>query len=356
VEHRKELLFLHAKFSLIWVELCVMINSMQIPSPLQIKKELPIGSLEQLFISEVREQIKNLISQKDNRLAIVMGPCSIHDFSSALEYADRFKKLSLEVEESCLLIMRVYIEKPRTKVGWKGFLYDPHLDGSNDIYSGIYETRKLLLELARKEIAVATELLDPLAHLYFNDLLSWGFIGARTSESQPHRQLASSLSIPIGFKNATDGNIESAINGVLSATSPHSFLSINEMGVIVSQTSSGNPFSHIVLRGSTESPNYDEDSIRRALIKLEANNLAQCVMIDCAHGNCGKQYLRQKEVFIYLINKRVQEQLPVFGLMLESHLKEGNLSSLTDPCIDWATTEKLVKYAHSQLCSFISSC
>lgn len=322
---------------------------MTVMTPAQLKKKLPLPITEKRFIDQSRQEIQQLINREDERLAIVMGPCSIHHIDSALEYAEKLKTLYKEVKKNCLLVMRVYAEKPRTRIGWKGLLYDPHLDGSNDISYGIYATRKLLLALAKMEIPTATEFVDPLAYLYFNDLVSWGFIGARTSASQPHRQIASSLPMPIGFKNATNGDIDTAINGVIAASHPHSFLSMNEQGMIAIQTSQGNPSTHIVLRGSEERPNYDLYSVQSTLTKLKNQGLSPRLMIDCAHGNCNKEYGAQKEVFKELIERISHGEHSLFGLMLESHLEAGNRLSLTDPCIDWATTEELVLFAHTQV-------
>jgi 3-deoxy-7-phosphoheptulonate synthase len=328
---------------------------MQLPSPKELRLQISTTPQAALFIEQMREQIKDLISNHDRRLAIVMGPCSIHDISSALEYAERLKHLSHIVEKSCLLVMRVYTEKPRTRIGWKGLLNDPHLNGREDIEEGLYQTRQLLVTLAEMNVAAATEFVDPLAHVYFNDLLSWGFIGARTSASQAHRELASSLSFPIGFKNPTDGDIDTAINGVISSRHRHSFISLNEEGMASISSGLGNPYSHIVLRGSTEGPNYNEIFTRSATRKLLANGLPGRLMIDCAHGNCSGHYLRQKEVFTNILERIHLGDDSLFGLMLESHLEPGNLLSKTDPCIDWETTQELVLQAH-QLCSSISCC
>lgn len=319
---------------------------MQLPSPKQLKLEIPLDEIGHHFIETSREKARAILNGSDSRLAIIVGPCSIHDIPSALEYATRLQKLSREVEESCLLIMRVYPEKPRTKLGWKGLLYDPHLDGSHDILRGIYETRKLLVTLAQMGVMAAAEFVEPLASSYFEDLITWGFIGARTSESQPHRQLASSLAMPIGFKNATDGDIEGAVNGVISSQNPHAFLSIDQNGYISTCRSLGNPHSHIVLRGSLNQSNYDEFSVKSIYAQLAKQGLPARVMIDCAHGNCERQYSRQKEVFNQIIERCDPS---IFGLMLESHLQAGNLSSITDPCIDWNTTEELILNAHSRL-------
>jgi 3-deoxy-7-phosphoheptulonate synthase len=329
---------------------------MQLPTPQELKAEYTLSSSAQTFIENSREQIKEIITGNDARIALVMGPCSIHDLSSAYEYAKRLLALGEEVKKSFLLVMRVHVEKPRTRLGWKGFLHDPFLNGSDDIVQGLKLTRRLLVQLAEMGIATAAECVDPLAHLYFTDLLSWGFIGARTSSSQPHRILASSLSIPMGFKNPTDGDLDTAINGVVAAHHPHAFLTLNEEGRISTASSQGNPFAHLVLRGSTHTTNYDPISTQLAARKLRAQGLSGRYMIDCAHGNCEGAYFRQTDVFSHLIGRIAQGDTSLFGLMLESHLEEGNRLSLTDPCIDWDTTEDLVLKAHNQLCSSISCC
>lgn len=265
-----------------------------------------------------------------------------------MEYAERFKELSDAVCRTCFLVMRVYVEKPRTSTGWKGLLYDPHLDGSYDIKTGLLWTRELLLSLAQMQIPAATEFVDPLASLYFEDLITWGFIGARTCSSQPHRQFASSRTMPIGFKNSTDGNLENPIHGVLSAMAQHTSMHIDDHGKLCAIHGKGNPFSHIVLRGSHKFTNYDSASIQQALQMLEQAGLPGRLMIDCSHGNCQKDHAKQHDVFMSIL---AQGNDKVFGLMLESHLESGSQPiseelkyavSITDPCLDWKTTEELV--------------
>lgn len=322
-------------------------DCMQLPTPQELKRSLPLTPLLQKRIETMRTHTRALISGEDKRLGLVIGPCSIHHLPSALEYGKKVKALAAQVEESCLVIMRVYIEKPRTRVGWKGLLYDPLLDGTNDLAQGIFETRKLLLELAELGVPTATEFVSPLAHIYFQDLIAWGFIGARTSASQPHRELASSLDCPVGFKNPTDGDLDTAVNGVLSAQCAHTFLSINERGQIEKKKSQGNPFAHVVLRGAKEGPNYHQT--QEVCDKLAALGLRVKLMIDCAHDNCLGSYLNQKKVFREVIEKILEGEEGILGIMLESHLLAGNASSLTDPCISWEMTEKLILDAHEQL-------
>lgn len=331
-----------------------------LPSPSLFKELFPVKEKERAFLQDAKETARRILIGKDLRKVVVVGPCSIHNHSSAIEYARRFKELSLEVEPSCFLVMRVYIEKPRTVTGWKGWLYDPHLDGSDDIKTGLAWTRTLLLSLAEMGVPCATEFVDPLAASYFSELITWGFIGARTSASQPHRQFSSSLRIPIGFKNSTDGNIDHAVYGALSAQKPHSFFNIDEEGRLCSYFSRGNPLSHIVLRGAQHFVNYDLPSIRLAKQKLKEVGLATQLMIDCSHGNCEKNFQRQEEVFHFVVEEMQRGDHEIFGLMLESHLEKGNQSlkdlasikddvSITDPCIDWETTEDLIHSANLAL-------
>lgn len=325
-----------------------------LPSPCEIKKLLPLSSTA--FIDQSHEAAKRIISGEDQRKALIIGPCSIHDKESALEYAKRFKELADEVSRSCFLVMRVYVEKPRTSTGWKGLLYDPHLDGSHDIKTGLLQTRELLLALAEMQIPTATEFVDPLAALYFEDLVTWGFIGARTCASQPHRQFASARTMPIGFKNSTDGNLENAVHGVLSAALAHTSMHIDEHGKLCAIQSEGNPFSHIVLRGASEFTNYDPESVLKALELLKQSRLRSRLMIDCSHGNCQKSFEKQGKAFLSILEQIEKGNDQIFGLMLESHLESGsqplskNLKyavSITDPCVDWKTTQELVYSADS---------
>ncbi len=331
---------------------------MLLPTPREVKKNLSLNLAQQHFVQSCRQAGKNILQGEDKRLVIVAGPCSIHDRASALEYGRRLKGLAQKVSGTCFLVMRVYVEKPRTTTGWKGFLYDPHLDGSNDLKTGIFWTRQLLLELTEMHIPIACEFVDPLAALYVDDLISWGFIGARTSASQPHRQLASRLDMPIGFKNTIDGNIDHAIHAVIAAQHPHAFMHINEEGRLSAVQSEGNPWAHVVLRGGTKAPNYDPASIALTLDKLKALHLHARILIDCAHGNSRKQHDKQKNVFYALMEQIEQGNEAILGMMLESHLEAGNqlLSgeiasgiSITDACMDWSSTETLVSWADSAL-------
>lgn len=330
-----------------------------LPSPRRIKKLFPLSFSDLQFVERNRLIAQNIIAGKDPRKAIVVGPCSIHDRKSTLEYAMRFKELSERVAESCFLVMRVYIEKPRTITGWKGLIYDPFLDNSDDMSTGLVWARQLLTELTQMGVPIATEFVDPLAGLYFQDLISWGFIGARTSASQPHRQFASSLQCPMGFKNSTDGNIDDAIHGIISTQVPHVFMNIDEDGILSKIRSQGNSSSHIVLRGSQGAPNYDSDSVFFAMERLKTFKLLPRLMIDCAHGNSQKHFERQPEVFQMILEQIERGNTNIFGLMLESHLREGSQMmsdpscleyavSITDACINWSTTEELIYEASDQ--------
>jgi 3-deoxy-7-phosphoheptulonate synthase len=259
--------------------------------------------------------------------------------------------------------MRVYIEKSRTSTGWKGMLYDPYLDGSHDMHTGLLWTRELLLAIAELGIPIAAEFVDPLAAIYFEDLVTWGFIGARTSASQPHRQFASSLEIPIGFKNSTDGALDDAIHGIAASRAQHTFLSIDPEGRLSMMRSHGNSYTHMVLRGAHDFTNYDAESINYALLRLQRAHLSSRLVIDCSHGNCQREHGKQRDVFHSVLQQLEEGNRAICGLMLESHLTDGYQSlttdlscvkydiSITDPCIDWQTTENLIRLAHYSLSS-----
>jgi 3-deoxy-7-phosphoheptulonate synthase len=332
-----------------------------LPTPQQIHDELQALPTHTDFIENARCEISRCLDGSDDRLLIIVGPCSIHDVNAAKEYAQRLLELSKEVKETCLLIMRVYFEKPRTSFGWKGFVYDPFLDNTHDLKTGIRWTRKLLLDIAEMGIPTAAEFLDPSIALYFSDLLSWGCVGARTASSQIHRQMASGLPMPVAIKNNTDGNIGVAVNGVISATSPHSFVAMNMQGQLTYLMTSGNAGAHIVLRGGENKPNYDRDSVAEALKKLAKANLPLRLIVDCSHDNSRKQHEEQIPVFESVLSQYIEGNRAIRGMILESNLHEGNQNmgadpiefrysvSVTDPCIDWSTTENLIRRAHQSL-------
>jgi 3-deoxy-7-phosphoheptulonate synthase len=328
-----------------------------LPSPSELKRQFPPSP----FPLQARMWAEEILLGKDHRLAVLVGPCSIHDLEAALEYAEKLKNLARQVEETLFLIMRVFLEKPRTSSGWKGILYDPRLDASDDIGSGLQLARKLLARLAKIEVPVATELLDPLASYYIDDLLTWGMIGTRTSASQVHRQMASRLPFPVGFKNDLLGFLEPAILGILSARSPHSQLGLDPSGRVSKVQSQGNLLTHLALRGSDKGPNYDAASLDYALKRLAEHRLDPRLLVDCSHGNSGKTAERQKEAFISVIEQASSGCHGIAGMMLESHLFGGKQPltedpshlaygvSITDPCLSWEETEELLLWASGRL-------
>jgi len=328
-------------------------NLKPITSPALLLHDIVLTDDMVEMIARVRDEAASIINGKDDRLLVVVGPCSIHDTKAALEYASRLKNVMDKHQKELCIIMRVYFEKPRTTVGWKGLINDPHLDGQFDINEGLKRARQLLVDLAGMGVPAGTEFLDTIIPQFISDVITWGAIGARTTESQVHRELASGLSMPIGFKNGTDGNIRIAVDAVYSARHPHHFLSISKLGVPVIAETAGNETTHIILRGSTHGPNYDEETIHETVAMLEKRQLPVGVMVDCSHGNSNKDYERQAEVAREIMRRIAQGNRDVFGLMLESHLKEGNQSlvkkedltygqSITDACMNWETTEVLL--------------
>lgn len=331
-----------------------------LPSPNALKASLPLSARQKAFVDQSRQGIVDILSGRTSRMLFIVGPCSIHDTTAARQFATNLRKLADHVSTHCQLVMRAYFEKPRTSLGWRGMLYDPHLDGSNDIVSGLRQSRQFLLDLADIHLAAATEFLDPTIPSYLGDLVSWGSVGSRTAESQSHRQMISAITIPTGFKNGTDGNLDVAINALLVAGSPHGFIGINGDGVVSLIRSKGNPNCHIVLRGGDRRPNYDTQSVHEALEKLAAKGLPQRLLVDCSHNNSGKDPEKQIEVFRSVIGQIVAGNDRIFGLMLESHLRRGaqvhasgsptaHDLSITDPCLDWDTTEELIIWAYESL-------
>lgn len=330
---------------------------MRFLTPYELRKRYPLLDEQLKFILQSRSKIHDILSGKDNRLILIVGPCSIHDPLGAQEYAKRLKKLSEEVKGSFFIIMRSYLEKPRTALGWKGLVHDPFLDGSYQMAKGFEIAREFLLYLAQIELPAACEFLDPPFSSYNSDLITWGCIGARTVTSQIHRQMASHLPMPIAFKNSTDGSIQNAVQGCLAATYPHTFLNLHEEGFLAIQHSKGNPSAHVVLRGGEKSPNYDQESIQHTLQLLRRAGLPERVLIDCSHDNCKKRHEFQKTIFNDVLKTTILGY-PVKGLMLESYLKGGNqplkgslsdLSfgiSVTDPCLGWEETEELIQKGH----------
>ena len=308
-----------------------------------------------------RETVRRILHQEDPRLLIVVGPCSIHDVAGALEYARRLNRLRQELADRMVLVMRVYFEKPRTTIGWKGLINDPNLNGSYDIQTGLKTARKLLVELTEMGLPAATEFLDPIVPQYIADLVSWAAIGARTTESQTHREMASGLSMPVGFKNGTDGSLQIAIDAMGAARHPHSFLGIDGEGVTSIIRTTGNPHGHIVLRGGRQRTNYDPESIAATSSALDRAKLPPGIMVDCSHANSGKQHARQEEVWRSVIDQRVGGAKALIGMMVESYLEEGNQPfpedpsrlvpgvSITDACVGWETTERMLRQGWAAL-------
>lgn len=329
-------------------------------TPKELKEKLPLPTALRGQIEQSRQDIARIIHKKDPRLLVVIGPCSIHDPISALEYARKLKALSEELNDKLYIVMRVYFEKPRTTVGWKGLINDPKIDGSFDVEHGLHIARQLLLELSELGLPLATEALDPITPQYMADLFSWSAIGARTTESQTHRELASGLSMAVGFKNGTDGSLATAINAMKAASMGHSFIGINQQGQVNLLHTAGNPNGHVILRGG-KAPNYQAEFVAQCEQELEKAGLGTAIMIDCSHGNSNKDYRRQPIVAEDAVEQIVNGNRAIVGLMLESHLNAGNQSadqpvsemkygvSITDACIDWQTTETLLRKIHSRL-------
>ena len=338
-----------------------VVETRALPSPSALLRELPKTEVQSEFIARAREEIHRLIFTDDKRFLLIVGPCSIHDTAAGVEYARRLAKLSQEVADRLMIVMRVYFEKPRTTVGWKGLIMDPHLDGSHDIAAGLRTARTFLREVLDLGLPTATELLDPITPQYIADLICWSAIGARTAESQTHRQMASGLSMPLGFKNGTDGSIQTAINAIKAAAQAHTFLGINLDGAASAIVTRGNPNCHVVLRGGTAGPNYSPTHIAQTEQLLSKAGLPKAILVDCSHDNSSKQPERQPEVMRQLIEQVTAGNTSIMGAMIESNLSAGNQPfpqplntlkygvSITDGCIDWATTEKLVRDLHSAL-------
>jgi 3-deoxy-7-phosphoheptulonate synthase len=324
-------------------------------SPATLHHELPITETAATLISETRDRIRNILRHEDPRLLVIVGPCSVHDVNAAHEYGQRLIRLREELSDRLEIVMRVYFEKPRTTIGWKGLINDPHLDGSYDINTGLRLARKLLLDLAHLGLPAATELLDPIIPQYIADVISWTAIGARTTESQTHREMASGLSMPIGYKNGTDGSLHIAANAMLAASQPHHFLGINHQGLASIITTTGNPDGHLVLRGGSNGPNFSAEHVQTAASKLNSLGLNSRVMVDCSHGNSNKDYRRQAEALNSVAEQLRAGSKHVLGVMIESHLVAGNQSipenlcqltygqSITDACVDFETTTTLLR-------------
>ncbi len=330
-------------------------------TPDQLKKEIPVSEKARDVVVKGRETVRNILKGKDKRLLVIIGPCSIHDVDAAKEYAENLKELAKKVRKTLFIVMRVYFEKPRTTVGWKGLINDPYLDDSFKIEDGLRIGRQLLIDLAEMGLPTATEALDPISPQYLQGLISWSAIGARTTESQTHREMSSGLSVAIGFKNGTDGGLDVAINALKSVSHPHSFLGINKQGQVSIVSTRGNPYGHIVLRGGGGKPNYDSVSVALCEQRLEKEGLEKNIMIDCSHANSNKDPALQTLVMENVANQIIDGNRSIMGLMIESNLGWGNQSipknleelkygiSVTDACIDWNTTEKAILKMHEML-------
>jgi 3-deoxy-7-phosphoheptulonate synthase len=324
-------------------------------APHALKDKLPIDDAAARVVASGRAAIEAILAGRDSRLLAIVGPCSIHDPDAALDYAGRLAKVRAEVADRFEVVMRVYFEKPRTTVGWKGLINDPHLDGSYDVETGLHLARRMLLDVAALGLPAATEFLDPIVPQYLADLVTWAAVGARTTESQTHREMASGLSMPVGFKNGTDGGLDVALDAMQAARSAHSFLGIDESGITSVVRTSGNPLGHLVLRGGRARSNYDPESIAGALAQLAQRGMPPVVLVDASHANSNKVPARQEDVWRSVVEQRRGGTAGLIGLMLESNLAEGNQPfpqprdalrygvSITDACLGWSDTERLLR-------------
>lgn len=342
-----------------------VIETQSLISPKVLRDEMPISDGSRQLVLDSRQAIKSILEGEDKRLLVVVGPCSIHDEKAAIEYAQRLANLHRELSDHLYIVMRVYFEKPRTTIGWKGLINDPHLNGTFDIDGGLHKARQLLLAITELGLPVGTEMLEPITPQYIADLVSWASIGARTTESQTHRQMASGLSMPVGFKNATDGNVQVPLDAMLSSRHPHAFLGIDDEGRTCVIKTRGNAQGHLILRGGRNRTNFDADAVAEAAAMLQRANLPAGMMIDCSHANSEKQFARQEVVWNSILDQRTSSSSgenegkfsPIIGAMLESNLNEGNQKlgddpsklnygvSITDPCISWERTEALLREA-----------
>lgn len=335
-------------------------NEQILITPEELKRKIPLEPRLESQVAAARQTIADIIAGRDPRLLVVCGPCSIHDTEAALEYAGQLKQLAEEVQDELYIVMRVYFEKPRTTVGWKGLINDPYMDNSFDMEAGLHIARELLVSLIEMGLPLATEALDPNSPQYLGDLFSWSAIGARTTESQTHREMASGLSMPVGFKNGTDGSLGTAINAMRAAAMPHRFVGINQAGQVCLLQTQGNPDGHVILRGG-KAPNYGPEDVAQCEKEMVKAGLRPALMIDCSHGNSNKDFRRQSGVAESAVAQIKDGNRSIIGLMLESHLNEGNQSSeqprsemrygvsVTDACINWETTETLLRSMQQDL-------
>ena len=340
-------------------------NYEKVIAPSKLKEEMPLNEAGSLIVKKARENIKKIMSGKDKRKIIITGPCSIHDTKQAKEYAQKLSKLSKKVNDKFVIIMRAYFEKPRTTIGWKGLINDPNINGTYDTNLGLKLARKVLLDAISLGIPCGTEFLEPFTPQFIDDLISWVGIGARTSESPTHRQLASGLSSPVGFKNSTNGDVKVAINAIKSASAPQAFFGMDDEGMVCNVSTKGNKFGHIILRGG-KNPNYFKEDIKNIQNMLNDTNLNDSIIVDCSHGNSGKDHKKQSDVFNDIINQINNGNDKIIGIMIESNINEGNQKipndltefdrlnlihgvSITDGCVDWNTTEKMILNNYDKL-------
>lgn len=329
--------------------------------PLQLKTLYPTTEDLTERIHHSRKEISDILSGKDDRLLAIVGPCSIHDTEAAMEYAEKLNLLRKKYADKLYIIMRVYFEKPRTTIGWRGLIVDPQIDGTYKIGEGLQEARSLLLKINGIGLPAGSEMLDPIVPQYLADMIAWSAIGARTTESQTHREITSGLSMPVGFKNATDGSIQTAVNGMKSSRFSHSFIGIDQDGKTCIFTSTGNSDSHLILRGGRRGPNYYEESIEEAERIMHASDLSPALIVDCSHANSGKKFERQERVLRDIVDQKVRGRKSIKGFMLESNLFEGNQKicenkkdmeygvSITDECISWKETEELLATVYKKM-------
>jgi 3-deoxy-7-phosphoheptulonate synthase len=338
-----------------------VVEIVRLKPPSVLKSDLPLTEVCSDTVVQGRTDIQRILRQEDHRFLVVVGPCSIHDVQGALEYAHKLNQLRQELGDRLYIVMRVYFEKPRTTIGWKGLINDPHLDGSYDIEFGLRQARRLLSEIVEMGLPTATEFLDSIVPQYIGDLVSWAAIGARTTESQTHREMASGLSMPVGFKNGTDGGLQIALDAMRAARAPHSFLGVDQEGFTSIVRTKGNPFGHVVLRGGHTHTNYDASSVAEAVAALQKAGCNPALMVDCSHANSHKQHIEQEEVARSVVAQRAGGNAALIGLMLESYLQDGNQPltadarglkyglSITDACIGWPTTERILRNAYEGL-------
>ncbi len=332
-----------------------------LPSPRALKKEFPLNDASSQTVIKAREVIRDILEGRDKRFLVLCGPCSIHDPQAALDYADRLNALREKYEDRLFIVMRVYFEKPRTTIGWKGLIYDPNIDGSSLITEGLRRGRELLVQINTKGMPTGTEFLDPIVPQYMDDLVCWSAIGARTTESQTHRQMASGLSMPVGFKNSTTGSLQVALDAMMSSRAPHHFIGVDQDGKVADVSTTGNELGHVVLRGGKARPNYEPYSIDKTVKRMKAVGLPPAIMVDCSHANSGKKFERQEIVWRSIIAQRAAGNEALIGMMLESNINEGNQKipldlselaygvSITDACVSIGTTERLLKHAWEEL-------